>query len=166
MIGYLTLINGLSINDLLSECTRAAKELKLTSDYAIKEEDAKTMISKLGKIKGISEISDKTERDRQYDKYPDLKVLKTEITHLVETFKLPPEERKKMLKSNEGMQKSIMKLSLLDPNNELSPLRGRNIKKYANKGGKKIKSGGKRGELKVKLIFKKLIPPSSFNKNK
>ena len=152
-----------SIKNLLSECTETVQEMNLkASPDATKmtKEDAKKMIKKMGEISKISEIPDKSERAAQWKSHPKLGRLKAEMKSLEETFKLSSEEKRKVLQSNQGMQKAVLKLSLLDPNNKKSPLKGKNIKKYLKQGGNGINSFFKKGQLKAKLIFKKLIPPS------
>lgn len=150
-----------SIKELLSQCTQTVKEMNLSDDdVQMSKEDAKKMAERIGEISKISSIPNKSERKAQWKSHKKLGVLKAQMKSLEETFKLPPDERRKVLQANKGMQKTVVKLSKLDPKNKSSPLKGKNVKKYMNKGGKSVQSSWKKGELKVKLLFKKLIPPS------
>ena len=149
-----------SIKKLLSECTEVSNDMHLHSKVSMSDEEAKAFVKQLGKIKEISSLPDKSERRAEWTRNPRLKVLKTKMNSLKEIFKLPAEERKKLLAANKGMQRTVAKLALLDPDNEKSPLEGKDIKKYLRKESNSIKSNAKTGELKVKLIFRKLIPPT------
>lgn len=149
-----------SIKKLLSECTNTTKEMQIKSKAKMDENDAKNFVQNLGKISRISEIPNESDRKIEWKKNPELRVLKTKMNNLSETFELPPDERDKILQSNQGMKETVAKLSLLDPENQKSPLKGKDIKKYLKQGSNSIGSTIKKGELKVKLIFRKLIPPS------
>lgn len=162
-------LNMAKAREMAARCTKLVKDLQVkgVEEYIPTKEEAKGTIENLRDLVKMMKISDKTKREQELEKEPDLQLLSTTLKELKNLEKLSDLEIETTLKKDETLLETVVKFSMLDTKNMKSPIYNMDIstllKSSASASTKprcnafKAKYHKKNGSMK--LVFSKVVAP-------
>ena len=158
---------SINIPEITAHCSKLVKDLEIKGIDAFvpSEKEAKENMRELSKILKINKIKDKAEKHEKWNEHPELMNLLEKLKKIKVLKKMSESEQEKVLKKNDDMLETVVRLSMLDTTNKKSPIYGKNVKKLlSNKKKNKNKKNAK--NAKNKKNKKKKTEKTEKNKKK
>ena len=134
-------VEEFDIIKLLSNCTRLVNQLEVMGVESMvpSRENAIQSLKKIGEVIRTGQIANKDDRVKQFSVNPDFQVVKARLTVLAEMFRKHNQEQiQDILEHNQDTLESIVKMSLMDGTNRISPLFGTNSTEFIKEGITKV----------------------------
>lgn len=154
-----------SFKDAVARCSKIVIDLNIqgTEAYIPTKEEAKAALKDLGKLFKIEKISNAEKRKKKLDKRPDLQLMAQKLKAVKGLEQLPDPDIENVLKKDQQLLETVVKLSFLDTKNKRSPVFNMNldnllgIVKRKKKNRMKAKYHNREGAMR--LVYSITVPP-------
>lgn len=155
-------IRFFNIPHITAYCSKVVNALKIqgVDAYIPSDREARNKMKELGRALKIARIKDDVKREEKLDNHPELRLIVRKLEKLMELEKMSVEDQEVALQNDEEMLETVVRLSMLDTSNTMSPIYGESVEallddqdlssltqKYHQKDGM------------MRLMYSEVIPP-------